>query len=92
MIWLKRILTLLFVMAALLVALAFMTINESVVSVDFFLWQPSASVGVWMILAFIVGLAVTLLLSYPLIAAYQFRLRRAQKKQLELSASAPQDS
>ena len=86
MLWLKRILVSLFAILSLLLALAFMTANESKVSVNFFLWQASTTVGVWMVAAFVLGLLVTLVASYPLIAAYRFRLRHAQKKQLELSA------
>ena len=87
MVWFKRVFVILFVVISLLLALAFMTANETKVAVDFFAWQASATIGVWMLLAFLVGLIVTLLASYPLIAAYRFRLYRAQRKQLGVSAS-----
>ena len=92
MLWLKRIFIFVFILMALLLSLAFMTANENRVSVDFFLWEASATTGVWMVVAFTFGLATTLLASYPVILAYKIRLRRAQKKQLEMSASAAHGS
>lgn len=87
MIWFKRIFAFLFVIISLLLALAFMTANETKVSIDFFVWEGSATIGIWVVAAFMMGLIVTLVASYPLIAAYRFRLHRAQKKQLELAVS-----
>lgn len=87
MVWLKRIFAFLFIIISLLLALAFMTANETRVVIDFFIWDASATTGIWLIAAFLTGLLVTLLASYPIIASYKFRLHRSQKKQLELAVS-----
>lgn len=91
MVWLTRIFVFIFIAAILLFSLAFMTANENKVSVDFFLWQATATTGVWMVIAFGAGLLITLLASYPVIVTYKFRLRRSQKKQLELQSSRSKD-
>jgi len=87
MVWLTRIFIFIFIVVAFALALAFMTANESSVAANFLLWEIEARVGVLMVSAFAAGLMITLIATYPVIAAYKFHLRRAQKKQLELSAS-----
>lgn len=90
MVWLKRLVFFVLIAAVMLLALAFMAANETLISMNFFLWEHSGNTGVWMIAAFAMGVLITLIATYPVIVAYKFRISRVQKKQLDIQLSEAQ--
>ena len=82
MLWFRRILLSLFLIAAFLLSLAFLTENESAVSISFFIYELDTTTGGSFIFGMILGLLATLISTWPLIATYKFKLNRAQKSQI----------
>lgn len=84
MLWLQRILILVFFIIISLLGLVFLAANESPIELRFYAFDFSTTSGGAFILGVILGLLATLIATYPIIATYRFKLHRAQKKQLEV--------
>ncbi|MEX2367831.1 MAG: LapA family protein [Pseudohongiellaceae bacterium] len=63
--------------------LAFLTANEDPVLLNFFVYDLQTTVGGSFVIGLILGLIVTLISTWPVIAAYKFKLGRAQKRSLD---------
>tara|TARA_R110002073_G_scaffold29956_7_gene93965 strand:- start:575 stop:880 length:306 start_codon:yes stop_codon:yes gene_type:complete len=84
MVWLLRLVYPLLLICVFLAGLAFLTANEDPVTLDFFFRDIPTTTGGSFVSGLILGLIVTLFSTWPIIAAYKFKLGRAQKRSLDL--------
>ena len=84
MVWLLRLIYPLLLIFVFLAGLAFLTANEDPITLDFFSYDISTTVGGSFVSGLILGLIATLISTWPIIAAYKFKLGRAQKRSMEL--------
>ncbi len=83
MVWLLRLVYPLILVCVFLAGLAFLTANEEPAALSFFLYELETTLGGSFVIGFILGLIATLIATWPIIAAYKFKLGRAQKRALE---------
>lgn len=84
MVWLLRLIYPLLLIFVFLAGLAFLTDNEEPITLYFFSYDISTTVGGSFVSGLILGLIATLISTWPIIAAYKFKLGRAQKRYMEL--------
>jgi|GEM_PF-3579511 len=83
MAWLLRILYPMLLICVFLAGLAFLTANEDPAFLNFFVYEIHTTMGGSFVIGLILGLIVTLIATWPVIAAYKFKLGRAQKRSLD---------
>lgn len=83
MTWLMRIIYPILLIFAFLAGLAFLTANEAPATLNFFIHDMQTTVGGSFVIGLILGLVVSLILTWPIIAAYKFKLGRVQKRYLD---------
>lgn len=79
--WILRIFYILFLIAFVLIAIAFLSANAVPHQLGFLEWKTfEMTVGVFVLLAFIIGAVIGLLSGIPMIVGMRMQIRKMQKR------------
>ena len=79
--WVVRIFSVLLLIATVVVAIIFLTANETPYQLGFLEWKTfESTIGVFVLLAFVFGSLIGFLCGMPVILGMRLQLRKMQKK------------